>query len=129
MRMFLKAVVVPSASDDALKLLRRVLHGDPFRITSPEGLVSRPAGLGEAVLATMEVEAGKAGQPGPSPTMRAELLAFFASVGLGTAGNGGHSEFEPDDEQSASFSLQLAASAASSNGFPMPPKKVRRQEE
>jgi hypothetical protein len=101
MRLFLKAAVVPSASDESVKLLRRVLHGEPFKISSPDELMLCPVATGEAILGTMAAEAVKHGVPPPSPTMSSEFLGFLTSVG-GAAGSQDGNTFEPDDPLSYS---------------------------
>lgn len=76
MMAYLYNTVWPEVPADRQRVLRTVLHGPPFKIRSPQDLVQQGRKLLTQVLACVDAELKKRGQPIVSPTERALFVNY-----------------------------------------------------
>jgi hypothetical protein len=74
---FLQHVVLPTAHDSTILVLRRVLHDEPFKIRRPEELLSSARRLGDSVLTLLNASLLKLGMSPTNDTTKAEYAVFL----------------------------------------------------
>ena len=117
MMTFLQQEVMPTAHDNTIVVLRRVLFDEPFKIRSPQELVAAARRLGDSVITLVNAALVKLGMAQVDDAGKREYFAFV--------------ETRCDDGDSGDEEASLPSSildCATDDGVDelMPPRKVPR---